>query len=218
MLSMNMSYNHNLNTSHEYREFIEWYHYFKKTRPHFKYSFEFLDGLLSEIMSRQQFWHVELLSVVEQWITDLKILIHLKTELKQLLSENLHRYIDESMTLDLISVKKDLVHWIQCDQSVLNQIDVVYIDENDAFGRKCRKVKIFDEFNGYQQRPYILLGQARDEVQYRMYLNNQYLDKIVDYLIQCIGLNRRINSFYKDYTTKESHDLRLHVIQNDWEP
>ena len=54
-------------------------------------------------------------------------LMNLKTELKNLFKEKLNREINDQSTQDLIDIKKDLVKWIQEDQSKLNQIDVIYI-------------------------------------------------------------------------------------------
>jgi hypothetical protein len=195
-------------------EFDEWYRDFitrvtelKTAEP--KFSFKFLEIITHKATSLRN----DEDPLMTKWNDTIERLNTLKIEVIKV-HEQLHR----EATYNLVETKKDIVKWIQDDMKMLNQINVEYITQQDA---PSRKVKVFDEYIDdsyqicYKKKNFVLTGKAREEAEYRLYINNSYLSKILDYFDMFIQLDMSIER-HMDATPM--NDQRILIIQEWWNP
>jgi hypothetical protein len=201
----------------EYQDMLSWYNEYCRHHLYFKYSFAFIDGLYTELHKRQQTtnfltYHIDL------WFKDLEQIKEHINNLKSMITENLGQEADHNSIQDLLSIKRQLVSWINNDLSQLYKHNVQHFEDGN--------VHVSD---------YCLQGEAREKVAYNIYLNHRYLNKIYDYFITCNEFNYLLLSIlsqspihfyqqsnhssngYQGILRNSSHDLTIIMSQDDWD-
>lgn len=204
------------------KDLIEWYISFSQSYSNFVYSFEFLSGVLGELVNRSKIWQSsEMYCRIQQWKSIIDELILLKIEIKKVIPVNVKMDIGDWTNVDLVNIKCKLVEWIGEDMAKLYQENIIRFTEKDSYGNVRNMVKIYD---GNVKRPYILSGQDRDVMEYRVSLNRKYLDLVCNYFIKFIKLDELIigrplalgDSISSDSISSDSisGDTELFVKQN----
>lgn len=199
-----------LNTGKKEQQFIiEWYQLYKNRTPTFKYSFEFLTGLLQEIESRDKYHETSwMVNKSHEWIDRLRQLTKLKGDITNVIQDKLQMIVNERSCTDLLEVKRQISNWLQNDIEHVNQRTII---------RQGSSVTIFDQYGNIM--PFLLQGKEREDTYYRIHMNREYLSLICQYFIKFTELDELIHKLTEFTELKPStHDKWLLVNQCDWEP
>lgn len=188
----------------------KWIQSYKKSKPHFKYSFGFLEGLYTKIEEyKSSAKSFDVMNLLILWSNTVKTLITMKNDIERILYDNLKITINYENNTDLVNIKKDIIKWICNDRRIVNERQHVIINSADG----TRKVKLFDE-NG-QIFPYKIQGKEYDEALYRLKQNEYYLTKMYEYFEMFSGLMSNIKN---ENSVEREHDYRLKISMDWWDP